>query len=65
MSAAGDEVIFFKRTTQLLDDGKMVIRVHHKHLDLVCKLLHLPKHLQARRFLDTATEVADGTEELN
>jgi len=33
MSKHGDEITFLKRTHELLEDGRMVIRVHHKHLD--------------------------------
>ena len=31
MSGPGDEVAFLKRTRQLLEDGRMIIRIHPKH----------------------------------
>ena len=43
MSRPGDQVTFLKRTHELLDDGRMTIHVHHKHLDQLCKLLCLSK----------------------
>ena len=49
MSKPGDEVTFLKRTHELLEDGRMVIRVHHKHLDQLCKLLCLSKRLQSKK----------------
>ena len=49
MSIAGDEVAFLKRTHQLLDDGRMVIRVRQKHLDQLCKLLRVSKRLQCEK----------------
>ena len=49
MSKPGDEVTFLKRTHELLEDGRMVIRVRHKHLDQLCKLLCLSKRLQSKK----------------
>ena len=49
MSGPGDEVTFLKKTHQLLSDGKIIIRIHPKHLDQLCKLLHLSKRLQNKR----------------
>ena len=49
MSKPGDEVTFLKRTHELLEDGRMVIRVHHKHLDQLCKLVCLSKRLQCKK----------------
>ena len=39
MSNAGDELTFLKRTHQLLESGRMVVKIHGKHLDQLCKLL--------------------------
>ena len=33
MSAAGDELTFLKKTHQLLDHGRMIIKIHPKHLE--------------------------------
>ena len=49
MSGPGDEVTFLKKTHQLLSDGRIIIRIHPKHLDQLCKLLHLSKRLQNKR----------------
>ena len=66
MSGPGDEVAFLKRTRQLLEDGRMIIRIHPKHLDQLCKLLHLSKRLQNKRSPGhSEIETPDNTEELN
>ena len=49
MSKPGDEITFLKRTHELVEDGKMVIRVHRKHLDQPCKLLRLSKRLHCKK----------------
>ena len=49
MAKAGDEVTFLKRTHELLEDGRMTVKVHHKHLDQLCKLLGLSKKLQSKK----------------
>ena len=51
MSKPGDEVTFLKRTHELLEDGRMVFRVHDKHLDqLSCaNSCAFPKGFRARR----------------
>ena len=49
MSGPGDEVTFLKKTHQLMSDGRMIIRIHPKHLDQLCKLLHVAKRLQNKR----------------
>ena len=65
MSGPGDEVTFLKRTHQLLDNGRMVIRIHPKHLEQLCKLLHLSKRLQNKRSPGhNEIETPDNTEEL-
>ena len=65
MSGPGDEVTFLKKTHQLLEDGRMVIRIHPKHLDQLCKLLHLSKRLQNKRSPGhSEIETPDNTEEL-
>ena len=65
MSGPGDEVTFLKRTHQLLDNGRMVIRIHPKHLEQLCKLLHLSKRLQNKRSPGhSEIETPDNTEEL-
>ena len=65
MSGPGDEVTFLKKTHQLLDDGRMVIHIHPKHLDQLCKLLHLLKRLQNKRSPGhSEIETPDSTEEL-
>eukprot|EP00435_Cladocopium_sp_Y103_P033021 s4108_g8.t1 len=51
MSKGGDEVCFLKRTHCLLDDGRMLIKCHHKHLGQLCKLLHLCPKLQSKKHL--------------
>ena len=49
MSRPGDQVRSLKRTHELLWDGRMTIRVHHKHLDQLCKLLRLSKKLHNKK----------------
>ena len=53
MSGPGDEVTFLKKTHQLLSDGRMIIRIHPKHLEL-CKLLHCQNVCRTRDLLATA-----------
>ena len=53
MSGPGDEVMFLKKTHQLLSDGRMIIRIHPKHLEL-CKLLHCQNVCRTRDLLATA-----------
>ena len=66
MSTAGDEVTFLKRIHQLLDDGRMVIQVHHKHLDQPCKLLHMSKRFNCKKIPGHSDiEIPYGTKELN
>ena len=66
MSGPGDEVTFLKKTHQLLSDGRIIIRIHPKHLDQLCKLLHLSKRLQNKRSPGhSEIETPDTTEELN
>ena len=66
MSGPGDEVASLKKTHQLLADGRMIIRIHPKHLDQLCKLLHLSKRLQNKRSPGhSEIETPDATEELN
>ena len=43
MAKAGDEITFLKRTHKLLEDGRMTVKVHHEHLDQLCKLLQSKK----------------------
>ena len=65
MSKPGDEVTFLKRTHELLDDGRVVIRVHHKHLDQLCKLLCLSKRLQSKKTPGhSEMEIPDKSQEL-
>ena len=65
MSGPGDEVTFLKRTHQLLDNGRMVIRIHPNHLEQLCKLLHLLKRLQNKGSPGhSEIETPDNTEEL-
>ena len=40
---------FLKRTHELLDSGRMTIKVHPKHLDQLCRLLHMSKRLQNKK----------------
>ena len=49
MLKAGDKVTFLKRTHELLDSGRMTIKVHHKHLDQLCRLLHMSKRRQNKK----------------
>ena len=66
MAKPGDEVTFLKRTHELLEDGRMVIRVHHKHLDQLCKLLCLSKKLQCKKTPGhSEMETPDKSPELN
>ena len=66
MSGPGDEVTFLKKTHQLLSDGRMIIRIHPKHLEQLCKLLHLSKRLQNKRSPGhSEIETPDTTEELD
>jgi len=66
MSKPGDEVSFLKRPHELLEDGRMVIRVHHKHLDQLCKLLCLSKRLQSKKTPGhSEMEIPDKSPELN
>ena len=63
MSGPGDEVTFLKKTHQLLEDGRMIIRIHPKRLDQLCKLLHLSKRLQNKRSSGhSEIETPDNTE---
>ena len=65
MSGPGDEVTFLKKTHQLLDNGRLVIRIHPKHLDQLCKLLRLSKRLQNKRSPGhSEIETPDNSEEL-
>jgi hypothetical protein len=65
MSGPGDEVTFLKKTHQLLADGRMVIHIHPKHLDQLCKLRHLSKKLQNKRSPGhSKIEPPDTTEQL-
>ena len=65
MSKPGDEITFLKRTHELLEDDRMVIRVHHKHLDKLCKLLRLSKRLQCQKTLGhSEMEIPDHSAEL-
>ena len=49
MAKAADELTFLKRTHELLEDGRMTVKVHHKHLDQLCKLLGFSKKLQSKK----------------
>ena len=65
MCGPGDEVTFLKKTHQLLEDGRMVIRIHLKHLGQLCKLLYLSKRLQNKRSPGhSEIETPDNIEEL-
>ena len=65
MSKPGDEITFVKRTHELLEDGRMVIRVHRKHLDQLCKFLRLSKRLQCKKTPGhSAMEIPDRSSEL-
>ena len=65
MSGPGDKVTFLKRTHQLLDNGRMLIHIHPKHLDQLCKLLHLSKKLQNKKSPGhSEIEKPDNSEEL-
>ena len=66
MAKPGDEVTFLKRTHELLEDSRMVIRVHHKHLDQLCKLLCLSERLQCKKTPGhSEMEIPDKSPELN
>ena len=41
MSNVGDELTFLKRTHQLLESGRMVVKIHGKHLDQLCTVATL------------------------
>ena len=65
MSAAGDELTFLKKTHQFLDNGRMIIKIHPKHLEQLCKLLHLLKRLQNKRSPGhSEIETPDSTKDL-
>ena len=65
MSGPGDEVTFLKRTHQLWDNGRMVIRIRPKHFDQLCKLLHLSEKLQNKKSRGhSEIETPDNSEEL-
>ena len=65
MSGPGDKVTFLKRAHQLLDNGRMLIHIHPKHLDQLCKLLHLSKKLQNKKSPGhSEIETPDDSEEL-
>ena len=49
VSKGGDELCFLKRTHCLLDDGRLLIKCHPKHLGQLCKLLHLNPKLQGKK----------------
>ena len=66
MSNAGDELTFLKRTHQLLESGRMVVKIHGKHFDQLCKLLQLSKRLQNKKSPGySAIEIPDKSEELS
>ena len=66
MSNVGDELTFLKRTHQLLESGRMVVKIHGKHLDQLCKLLQLSKRLQNKKSPGhSEVEILDKTEELS
>ena len=66
MSGPGDEVTFLKKTHHLLDGGGMIIRIHPKHVDQLCKLFHLSKRWQNKRSPGhSEIEIPDNTEDLN
>ena len=66
MSNVGDELTFLKRTHQLLESGRMVVKIHGKHLDQLCKLLQLSKRLQNKKSPGhSEIEIPDKTEELS
>ena len=65
-SNAGDELTFLKRTHQLLESGRMVVKIHGKHLDQLCKLLQLSKRLQNKKSPGhSEIEFPDKSEELS
>ncbi|CAL1136982.1 unnamed protein product [Cladocopium goreaui] len=59
MSNVGDELTFLKRTHQLLESGRMVVKIHGKHLDQLCKLLQLSKR-NHRDKLDHLVDLVHG-----
>ena len=66
MSNVGDELTFLKRTHQLLESGRVVVKIHGKHLDQLCKLLQLSKRLQNKKSPGhTEIEIPDKTVELS
>ena len=66
MSNAGDELTFLKCTHQLLESGRMVVKIHGKHLDQLCKLLQLSKRLQNKKSPGhSEIEFPDKSEELS
>ena len=66
MSNVGDELTFLKRTHQLLESGRMVVKIHGKHLDQLCKLLQLSKRLQNKKSPGhSEIEIPDKTDELS
>ncbi|CAL1169726.1 unnamed protein product [Cladocopium goreaui] len=65
MSNVGEELTFLKRTHQLLESGRMVVKIHGKHLDQLCKLLQLSKRLQNKKSPGhSEIEIPDKTEEI-
>ena len=66
MSNVGDELTFLKRTHQLLESGRVVVKIHGKHLDQLCKLLQLSKRLQNKKSPGhSEIEIPDKTDELS
>ena len=62
MSGPGDVP---EEDTSTLGHGRMVIRIHPKHLDQLCKLLHLSKKLQNKKSPGhSEIETPDKSEEL-
>eukprot|EP00438_Fugacium_kawagutii_P026160 Skav230005 [mRNA] locus=scaffold5058:3896:10669:+ [translate_table: standard] len=49
MSQADDEVTFLKKQHVLMQDGRMVIKPHSKHVTQICKLLGLNPKLQCKK----------------
>eukprot|EP00435_Cladocopium_sp_Y103_P010280 s4269_g2.t1 len=49
MSKGGDEISFLKRTHCLMDDGRLLIKCHQKHLGQLCKLLHMSPKLHCKK----------------
>ena len=66
MSNVGDGLAFLKRTHQLLESGRMVVKIHGKHLDQLCKLLQFSKRLQNKKSPGHSDiGIPDKTEELS